>query len=235
VAVTAPADRAATLADELASRSLVAVLLPCVVVVPAEPAELAAAREEAASADLLVLTSTRPLELLWAGRPPPSAPVAAVGEATARAARSLGLPVVHTGSGTAGRLAADIPFDVAGWRVAWPHAAGANRLLADALEGAGAVVAPRTVYRTVPVAPAATPVDAATFTSPSAVEGWVSGRLLDGLVLAAIGETTSAALLAMGSQPDVVPSRPSYQLLAAALAGALDATRPPSHSLRGVR
>jgi uroporphyrinogen-III synthase len=236
VAVTAPVDRAALLADELSARGLTPVLLPCVDVVPADPAQLKIARQEAACADLLLLTSARVLEVLWAGLAPPSVPVVAVGEATAAAARGRGLPVLYAGSGNAASLLAPtLPFDVAGWRVAWPHAAGADRLPAHVVDGMGATVTARTVYCTVPVAPGGEAVEVATFTSPSAVEGWVSGRSLDGLLIGAIGATTAAALLAAGSKPDVVPLRPSYRLLAAAVADAIDAAHYPSDELRGVR
>jgi uroporphyrinogen-III synthase len=235
VAVTAPLDRAGLLADELSTRGLTPVLLPCVEVVPADPTQLEIAREEAANADLLLLTSARVLEVLWSGLAPPPVPVVAVGEATATAARGRGLPVVHTGSGAAAGLVAGLLFDVAGWRVAWPQAADADGLPADVLDGMGATVTARTVYRTVPVAPGGEAVDVATFTSPSAVRGWVSARSLDGLLIGAIGTTTAAALLAAGSEPDVVPLRPSYRLLAAALAEAVDAGYQPSYELRGVR
>lgn len=122
-----------------------------------------------------------------------------------------------------------------GARILWPRADLARRDLADALTRGGATVVSPIAYRTTPVGPEslaalASAIDAGTldaiaFCSPSSAEHLVRGLALTDLssltervVVASIGPTTSAALAALGRQPDIEATEPSARGLAAALA-----------------
>ena len=73
-------------------------------------------------------------------------------------------------------------------------------------------------YTTVPIACADTKVDAAIFGSPSAVDGWLIRRHLDGMVVAAMGQKTATALRVRGVDDPVVPDRPGFDAVVDALA-----------------
>jgi uroporphyrinogen-III synthase len=68
-----------------------------------------------------------------------------------------------------------------------------------------------------------TPVEAVSFASPSAVQGWLMTRGLDDVVVGVIGKTTGAAV-ARVRPPDTVATRPSHKALAGALADHLEKT-----------
>ena len=147
----------------------------------------------------------------------PPVPVAAVGPAAASAATVAGGSVEVTGkTGAAGLLEALGPL-VSGRRVAFPHADGADPATVADLQAAGAEVVAESVYRTTPIAPSEDHVDVVMFGSPSAAEGWCLSRSLDGLVVAAMGATTAAALIDRGHPPHVIPERPSVENLVTAL------------------
>jgi len=219
VAVTTSADRAPAVAAELAHAGLEPVVLPCIRVEPAAATVLADARRRAAAADFTVLTSARAVRLLWPDGMPPLR-VAAVGEATAAEARRAGGTVEVVGPGGGEALAAVLAPAVAGRRVAVLRAAEPAFDLAAALAAAGAAVADLAVYTTAPVGPAADPVDAAAFASPSAVDGWFRTRTLAGILAGAIGETTRRALADRGAVDVVVAAEPRTAALARALAAA---------------
>lgn len=219
MAVTTSRDRAPEAAACFAAAGLTPVVLPCIRIVPAD--DVGSLRRAAEEADLLVLTSRRPLEILWPeGRMPP-VPVAAVGPATARQAERWGARVVTVGRGGG----ADLVIDGRWKAVVYPHAEGTDREVIRRLEAMAERLVAEPVYRTEPVPPAAYPVEAVAFASPSAVEGWTSGRSLDGLVVGAIGATTAAAVETFGRRPDVVPALPGYRALAEELAAHIEETR----------
>lgn len=222
VAVTTSPDRAPAVAAELAAAGLEPVVLPCIRVEPASATVLAAARRRAAAAELTVVTSARAVRLVWPDGMPAGLRVAAVGEATADAARRAGGAVELVGPGGGEALGAALSPRVAGRRVAVVRAAEPAVDLAAALAAAGADVVDLAVYTTVPVGPAADPVDAAAFASPSAVAGWCLTRTLAGILAGAIGETTRRALADRGAVDVVVAPEPRT----AALARALAAVRP---------
>jgi uroporphyrinogen-III synthase len=107
---------------------------------------------------------------------------------------------------------------VDGTSIFFPHASGADLTPVASLEALGAEVTSVAVYGTKSVAPGLEAVDAALFGSPSAVTGWGMSRSFDQVILAALGETTGRALAELGHPPDVVPSRPDFDLLIALVA-----------------
>lgn len=214
VAVTAPAPGADRLADEVRRRGHRPVLLPTVAIVPAEAPQLARARAEAAAADLVVLTSARTVEVVWAGRGMDGLAVAAVGPATAAAAEAAGATVVARGKMGGATLAAAIGDRARDRLVAIPHAEGADLVPFAGLGAARVDATP--VYAARPGPPGADPVDAVLFASPSAVAGWLTARPVDDLVVGVIGPTTAAAARQAGAAP-VVAVSPSFPDLAATL------------------
>jgi uroporphyrinogen-III synthase len=219
VAVTTSADRSDHAADAYRRRGLTPVLLPCIRVEPGSDSVIELLRRAAVDADWIVVTSARAIETTWPEASMPATTVAAVGEATARAVVNAGGTVSLVGTVGASDLVDRIGRGSG--RIVVPHAAGADAGVRARLVDAGWEVVDGIVYRTVPTGPASDPVDAAAFASPSAVDGWLGARDLEGVVVGAIGPTTAAALTQRGREPDVVAERPSHASLAAALAGRL--------------
>jgi uroporphyrinogen-III synthase len=171
--------------------------------------------------------------------------LAAIGPATARQLVEHGHAVDCVPDQAApARLAAALVArsgTLTGARVLWPRANLARRTLAVALARAGATVVSPVAYITRPVSAASLApllaeardgrLDAIAFCSPSSAEQLVSAlslptlaTLTDGLVVASIGPTTSAALVALGVPPHVEAPTPSASSLAASLASRLLAT-----------
>ncbi|MGH7504719.1 MAG: uroporphyrinogen-III synthase [Longimicrobiales bacterium] len=157
--------------------------------------------------------------------------VAAVGPATAAAAKAAGftvaaVPELQVGSAVAGALQSIAPL--AGSRVLWPRAAAARRELADALRAAGARLDEVEAYRTeLDTAMAVTlaqsvargEVDALTFTSPSAIRAYAAGggSVVAATVVAVIGPTTAAAARAAGLPVHLEPGEHTTAALIEAL------------------
>jgi uroporphyrinogen-III synthase len=168
--------------------------------------------------------------------------LAAVGRATAARLAEFGhvADCVPDDSGAASLASALIERTgtLSGTRVLWPRADIARRTLALALARAGAVVVAPVAYRTQPV-PASSlaslvaeirsgHLDASVFCSPSSAEHLARtlgldglGPLVENLLVASIGPTTTAALAALGAPPQVEASAPSASALATALAARL--------------
>ena len=218
VALTSTSDRIPLLSEIVTRHGLDPVGLPCIEVEPADDGLLAGARAKSVEADWLLVTSRRAVEAVWPEGGMPDTPVAAVGASTAAAVAGAGGNTLLMGEGGAGDLIEKLGSDVSGKRVLFPHASGADLSTVRRLQEAGAEVIALAVYETRPTAPSEDPVDAVMFGSPSAVAGWCQSRSLDEIVLAAIGETTGAALAHNGHEPDVIPPRPDFELLAALLA-----------------
>jgi len=162
--------------------------------------------------------------------------LAAVGSATAD---RLGLlvrppdlvPELARGEALAGALA----DRVGGRRVLVPRAEEGRPELVEGLVRAGALVTAPSAYRTVEASPAlleplraaleARSLDAVTFASPSAVRAVLAipgvRAVLEGVLIAAIGPTTRAALESQGLAVAVVPQTPTGGALALALAARL--------------
>lgn len=221
VAITT--DRFDSVSPAYALRGLEPVPLPCLRVEPAGDDALTDAREAAADADLLVVTSPRTVSLLWPEQEMPEVEVAAVGESTAAAvARSGGRVVAAGRSGLMGLI--EIVADrLRESRVVFPHAGGSDLAASQRLRQLTSHLEEHVVYRTVPVAPDTTGVEAVSFASPSAVQGWLVTRDLRDLVVGVIGKTTGAAVARI-RPPDVVATRPSHQALALALSDYLEKT-----------
>jgi len=220
VAVTTSVDRYDQLAGPLDVAGCVPVRLPCIEIHRVDQATIAAVREAAAAADVVVLTSQRPVPTVWPDGMR-GISVLAVGEATARIARDAGATIVGVGTGGGLELAALLISTTAGKKVVYPHAGGTADAMRAMLERNAQDLAAYEVYRVTSVAPPHDPVDAVMFASPSAVHGWFSARKLDDVVVAAIGGTTGAALREHGASADVVPDRPGFLGLVAATAARL--------------
>jgi uroporphyrinogen-III synthase len=193
-------------------RGAEAVVLPCIHCETLDtPALRAALNRALADADWLVFTSRRGVEafaqLRAAARP--DTRVAAVGAATADAARAhLGrADVVGTGTGAA--LAAQLV--ASGDLTARPNvlvavAANAGHALERTLAAAGARCTRLDLYRTVPAPPAARKrrssalgAERVVLASPSAASGFVHQVELDSAVeIYTIGPSTTAAARALG-------------------------------------
>ncbi|MGH8952307.1 MAG: uroporphyrinogen-III synthase [Acidimicrobiia bacterium] len=194
--------------------------LPCIQVEPADTEVLTSARAAAAEADVILITSSRTVELLWPDRSMPAVDVAAVGKVTADAVAAAGGKVVATGnSGLAGLV--ETISDRPRARMVHPHAANSDPIAIERLRALAPTLEDYVVYRTMPIAPASTQVEAVAFASPSAVAGWLLTRDFEQLAVGVIGSTTGAAV-ARHRLPDVIASRPSHPALARALSSYLE-------------
>lgn len=221
VAITTSSDRADAAARPFRERGFTPIALPCIRIEPAPATVLGSARDAAASADFLFVTSARTVKLLWPIGGMPAVPVAAVGAATAHAAAQAGGRVDLIGDGAGIDLVDRLEGDMAEGTVVFPHAAGADSRTLAALRSGRRGVRAFEIYQTVPVAPGSTPVDAVAFASTSAVSGWFLGRDVDEVVVAAIGRETAAGLSRFGVAPDVIPDVPGFDQMAAALREAI--------------
>ena len=221
VAVTAGVEASAGMAAELVMVGLRPISLPCVRIQQADGADLARARASVEEADLVVLTSSRALDVLWPSGPIPATPIAMLTPAGAARVEERGGRVAHVGTGNPSDFTAYLVRKATGKRVAYPHAEGVDpRVIVSLADAAGELVAVA-VYGWIPLAPAPDPVEAVVFESSLAVEGWMEARDLSGIVAAAIGPATAAALRRYGHGPDILVRRPHFEILAETLASAL--------------
>ena len=240
VLVTRDEEADGPLSRALAARGASVVHVPLLETQPPEDSEaLERERQRLGEYDWIFLTSARAVTALAGAGPRNGRPrLAAVGEGTARAAAGRGWTAAVVGSGGAEALVAAMSSEgpLEGRSVLFPAADRARSEGVQALESAGARVRVVTAYRTVARKSAAAELaavlrrpelDAATFTSPSAVEVLAAGgaaglpRGPSGPCFAAIGPTTRAALEALGIENVVMPDRPDFEALADALAAAL--------------
>lgn len=212
----AAADRITALSEEF---GLIPVPLPCIRVEPAPNRVLEELRAAAESADWIVVTSRRAVEIVWPATAMPSRPAtAAVGPTTADAVRRAGGTVALSGSGGAASLRELLDGPVGGTSAVYPHARGADATMARWLAKRCSHLVAAAAYATESLAPAGDPVDAVIFGSPSAVAGWRQSRGLSGIVVAAMGPTTAAYLESVGHPPDVVPESPGAAAILEAVA-----------------
>jgi uroporphyrinogen III methyltransferase/synthase len=244
VLVTRPRAAAGGLSAALRALGAEPVEIPTVRIAPAaDPAALDAALDRLDAYDVLLLASARAVEALAARAAErgvtlerPALRVACVGPRTAEAARRHGLPVDlvperSDGEGLARAVAREL--EPRGRRFLLPRSEIGRDALPDALAAAGGTVDAVAAYRTLPEEAGRDDLnarletgglDALTFTSPSTVRNFLAmlrpaAREAAGrCVVAAIGETTAAALREAGLPPQVVPERPEAEALAAALA-----------------
>jgi len=197
----------AGVAAGLAAAGIASRELPCVAVRPLEdPTPLRVAVRALTNDDVLVITSRAGARAVGAilGGASCAAPVAAVGQATARACRDEGLRVTFVPSiPSAAALAAELPLPRGA--TVLTRSDRAAREPVDVLTRRGAHVREVVAYRTSPVAPRESiPAGAsALFASPSAVDGFaLSGAAVAGAV--AIGAATAARVrTALGIEPRI--------------------------------
>jgi uroporphyrinogen-III synthase len=234
VLVTRSEEDCAEWAAELTARGAEPLILPCIhcerIDTPAVRAAVAAAL---ATADWLVVTSRRGVDAVAAlddtATPRPvRCRVAAVGDATAAAARARLGRCDFVGEGTGARLATGLVAAArvgAGTNVAIAVAANAATALEQGLESAGATCTRIDVYRTVPVprlsakrALSALGADNILLASPSAVAGLVNQVVLDVPAgVYTIGPSTTAAARAAGLTVTAQARAPSLEGLLEAM------------------
>lgn len=226
VAVTTTPDAAPRLSDAVVAVGLEPVQLPCIRIEVSSDDVLDRLRDAAGEADLMVLTSRRPVSILWPANDMPPVPVASVGAATAAAVRRAGGTVALSGTGGATDLISAILPELSGKRVVFPHARASDPSTSQMISRVAAELVAEAAYETKPIGPDPAPaVDAALFGSPSAVDGWCTTRRLDDLIVGAMGSITADALAAAGHPATVTPTRPGFEELATALARHLDDER----------
>jgi len=243
IAVTRAPEQAAELARLLADQGAEVLLCPLVAFEPAEDkAPLDGALHRLGEFDWLLFTSQNAVRFFeerrrelgipfhW-GRPQ----VAAVGPATAKAAREMGYAVGYVAQEPTGRgLAEGVAENVAGRSVLLPRSDHARADLPEMLYAAGARVTDVTAYRTISPGPEAEQaldrlrageVDAVALASPSAFERLAEQmgipalkELTQHVALAAIGPVTAEAIRNSGLPVAVVPSKPNAASFVEALA-----------------
>jgi uroporphyrinogen-III synthase len=196
-----------------------------------------------ADAPLVVLTSKTGVELAAeAGWEPGDADLAAIGPATAGAAREVGwtvdiVPEEYTSAGLVAALAAR----VAGERVVVARSDHGSDVLLDGLREAGADVTETVLYRLArpdgagdsAAAAAAGDLDAVAFTSSLTVDNFLAAAADRGVeeaaragladaVVGVIGPPTAETARERGVDVDVVPDEASFEALATAVVDALD-------------
>ncbi len=214
-------DRFDAVAPGYVEAGLEPVALPCIQIVPAPPSQIADAREGALRTDVLMITSPRVVSLLWPNGHMPDVETAVVGSSTAVCVEQAGGRPRVVGDAGLDRLVELMIGRTDGRTVMIAHAAGSDPAAMARLREIVPDLKEHPVYRTVPVAPGADPVDAVAFASPSAVAGWVLSRGFEDVVVGAIGATTAAAVVSH-READVVAERPSHLALAEAIASFME-------------
>lgn len=232
VVVTRPRARAAALCDALEQRGATVLEVPVIATVALAGGELDAALRRLPRYDWIAFTSAAAVEAVAErraalGLASCDVPAAAVGPATRAAAAAAGFTVGAVPGTFRGAELAGAMGPLAGRRVLLPSSTIARPETAAALRAAGARVDDVFAYQTRAVTPPAAAlaalaagVDAITLASPSAVTALydLAGRTpFDHAVVACIGPTTSAAVRALGIEPQVEPRDYTSTGLVAAL------------------
>lgn len=241
VVITRPPHVAGEFADRLRALGAEPVLLPTVYIRPPQDSgPLDHALDHLERYDLIIFTSANAVEQVWeraqaVGRTPDHIAwpqIAAIGPATAAALDRRGLhaalvPEQHVAEALFDALAQAVRL--AGLRVLLPQSNLARPILADRLRAAGASVDAPIAYETITTdadpAVLASPPDAITFTSASAVQSFAaqfdSGAALSpGTLIACIGPITADAARACGLPVHVVAEPHTIDGLIAALGAA---------------
>ena len=233
ILVTRALEDARVWADQLAALGADAVILPCI---HAELFEDSLTRETLASAlrdaAWLCVTSPRGVEAVARLAVPLATElrIAAVGEATASAARTLfgREPFVALG-GTSRALGVELAdllgATIASTRIVVAAAAGGRSDAEIALSREGAIVSRVNVYRTVPATRgdtvrdlSAEQIDDVLLASPSAVAGLLNQASVPSSArIFAIGPTTTAAIVAAGLSVTGEAAHPDFESLVEAM------------------
>jgi len=251
ILVTRAAHQAGKLSDGLRKLGAESVEVPVLEIRPPaghDAIDLALRRLD--SYDWLILTSAntvrafaeRAAELGLPLAPHGALKVAAIGEATAEAARKQGLPVtLIPGAYVAEAMVEALAKHAAGQKFLLARAEVARDVILDALRTVGAKVDVVDAYRNVlpECAPALLrealqqPIDAATFTSSSSVTHLAEAAQKAGVAFpfagvpaVSIGPITSQALRAAGWEPSVEANPHDVPGLVAAVAGLLAGWSP---------
>ena len=232
VLITRSGEDSAEWADELERRGAEAVSRPCITteIIDTEALRNALATASA-TADWLVFTSRRGVDayaLLNAEPLRPETRIAAVGDATGRAALARLGRIDHVGKGTAAELGASLTTLTdfkRGSRCLLAVAANASAELEQKLRLAGANCTRFDVYRTKPARKrrrkqpvSALRVDTILFASPSAVQGFTNQFELDADVsVFTIGPSTTAAARSHGIAVTAESRTPSFEGLLEAM------------------
>ncbi len=149
VLVTRPPGRGDALLARLADVGITAEHHPFQRLVPAPEAELDAVRALLAGGTCthLVVTSPTVVEVLGAVQVPAGTDVVAVGEGTAAALRTAGIPVTLVAGGSGAALVQEMPPAGPGASVLFPASAAAARTVPDGLRAKGYRVQEVPVYR----------------------------------------------------------------------------------------
>ncbi len=220
VVVTRSDEQADDLCSKLEAIGGVPVRCPTIRIEPPPSWEqVGAALGDLEAYDWLVLTSANGVRSLFHGLDQlgiaadqlAATRVAAVGRVTAGVLAGHGLAVAYVPEVEGSRSLAETLPDVAGRRILVAQGEKADPILTKGLRARGAhQVDTLSVYRTVPIPPAGAAleelrrgVDVITFTSPSTVTGFVGlgpewRKIAEGVIVASIGPTTSAAARACG-------------------------------------
>jgi len=220
VGITTSADRLERVSEAFSDAGLTPVWLPCVRIEPATVEVLEEVRRSVGEAAVLLLGSDRTLDLLWPGGQAPPVPVIAVGGATAAAVRKRGGSIEFTGSSGLQEVVEQADLD--GRQVAFPHAAGTDGTMLNRIAKRASSLSVPVIYDTIPLPPGEGAVDAAAFGSPSAVQGWLMARDLEGILVGAIGATTARRLESQGCRVDCIAPRPDFDALAMVMAARLE-------------
>jgi len=240
VLVTRPLEQTATLVTMLEERGATAVLAPAISIEPGDPAVLrrAAARVAAGEFEWVVLTSRAGVQALFDALPADGtvrARVAAVGDGTARALRVRGVePHLVPRTFTTSALGEAMPPGAG--RVLLARADVAPVGLEETIASKGWRAERVDAYRTrsIPELPGEAAealrsgtVDAVTFTSASAVRGFLDAARASGvainrpLAVVCIGPVTARAATDAGLSVAAVASPHTIEGLVEALEGAL--------------
>ena len=234
VVVTRPRAQAGELARLLSERGASVVLRPTIEVVLRDDEATVGklARISKATTDAVLVTSTNAAQALAAHASPAAraVPVFAVGSATADALRRHGFGDVRVGMEASGEGLLDymrgtLGDHLAGMRFVAPQSSRAHDALVRGLVASRAEVEVVPAYDTLVIrggAPLpAEGVDWITFTSPSAVEGFLAElEMPAGARIACLGMTTREAADGRGLRVDVVAQPASLEGLVEAIARA---------------
>jgi uroporphyrinogen-III synthase len=223
--VTTTADRAEPFVTAFTALGIESVSLPCTRVDVADRGVQVRAAAACEDADLMMLSSPRPVEILWkAGFPPTPAAVTGVG--TAELVQERGGIIETSVVGGALELAKLIAPRLKGRQAAYPHAHGGDPRVVLTLADAARSLTAVAVYQLDPEPPGRDLVDVVLFDHPCAVEGWLLTRRLAEVKVVTVGQATAGAVVRSGRKPDLAlrPTKPS--MLARAIAERFSAGVP---------